>query len=179
MTDEALLVERLRDEKTREQAFSVMVRENQETLYWQIRRLVLNHEDANDVLQNTFLKAWTKIDDFRGDSRIGTWLSRIAINESLNLLERNRKTNSLDDEESNLANTLESDTFFDGDETQKQLQEAIQKLPERQRAVFNMKYFEEMKYEEMSQILDVSVGALKASYHHAVKKITEFFSQRD
>lgn len=179
MINEKQIVEQLRNPKTCETAFSQIVREYQEPLYWQVRRMVLTHDDANDILQNTFLKAWTKIDDFRGESRLSTWLGRIAINEALNFLERNRKTNSLDEEENSLANTLESDPYFDGDETQLLLQEAIRTLPYRQRMVFNMKYFEEKKYEEMSELLDVSVGSLKASYHHAVKKITDFFNQRD
>lgn len=179
MINEPDLIRKLQNEKTCEQAFSLLVREYQEPLYWQIRRIVLDHDDADDVLQNTFIKAWTKLDDFRGESRIYTWLTRIAINEALNHVQRNRQNASLDDAESSVALTLQSDPYFDGDETQQQLQEAISKLPAKQRVVFNMKYFQEMKYEDMSEALGTSIGALKASYHFAVKKITEFFESRD
>ncbi len=170
----------LRNEKTRSQAFTRLVEEYKEKLYWQIRRMVVSHDDADDVLQNTFIKVWTGLDTFRGESKLSTWLYRIASNETINFLERQRKTiTSIDDEESGLALQLESDPYFDGDETQRQLQEAISTLPVRQRQVFNLKYFEEMKYEEMSELLDTSVGALKASYHHAVKKIVDYFNAVD
>lgn len=182
--DEATLIKRLSDERTRDGAFTELVKMYQEPLYHQIRRMVLDHDDADDVLQNTFIKAWTGLDSFRGDAKLSTWLYRIAVNESLNFIERQRKkTTSIDSEEPSLgmeiANTLQSDPYFDGDEVEMQLQQAIALLPEKQRAVFNMKYFEEMKYEEMSAIMGTSVGALKASYHHAVKKITDFFKLND
>ncbi len=175
MLNEQEIIQQLQQSNTREKAFEQLVREYQETLYWQIRRLVLVHEDADDVLQNTFIKAWGALDSFRGEARISTWLYRIAINESLNFIEKKRQHIHLDDSESGLAAMLQSDPYFDGDETQIMLQQAISQLPEKQRAVFNMKYFDEMKYEDMSRILKTSVGALKASYHHAVKKITAFF----
>lgn len=179
MINEPDLIRQLQNEKTREQAFTLLVREYQEPLYWQIRRIVLKHDDSDDVLQNTFIKAWVNLDDFRGESRIYTWLSRIAINEALNHMQRSRQNASLDDAESSVVLTLQSDPYFDGDKTQQQLQEAISKLPAKQRVVFNMKYFQEMKYEDMSEALGTSIGALKASYHHAVKKITEFFERQD
>lgn len=179
MINEPNLIRQLQNEKTREQAFTLLVREYQEPLYWQIRRIVLKHDDSDDVLQNTFIKAWINLDDFRGESRIYTWLSRIAINEALNHMQRSRQNASLDDAESSVVLTLQSDPYFDGDKTQLQLQEAISKLPAKQRVVFNMKYFQEMKYEDMSEALGTSIGALKASYHHAVKKITEFFERQD
>ncbi len=142
--------------------------------------MVLNHDDADDVLQNTFIKVWTGLDSFRGDSKLSTWLYRIASNEAINFLERQkRNVSSIDDADSGVALQLEGDPYFDGDETARQLQEAIATLPVRQRQVFNLKYFEEMKYEEMSELLDTSVGALKASYHHAVKKIAEYFDAVD
>lgn len=179
--EEALLVKRLQNEKTQKEAFSVLVKNYSEQLYWQIRKIVIAHDDANDVLQNTFIKIWMNIDNFRGDSKLLTWLYKIAINESITFINKQRQQQNiaLDDEENFLASKLESDSYFDGDEAQLLLQKAILTLPEKQRIVFNMKYFDEMKYEDMSEILDTSVGALKASYHHAVKKIEDFFSQRD
>jgi len=179
MINEAQLLQQLRNSSTRETAFTTLVREYQETLYWQIRRMVLSHEDADDVLQNTFLKAWSALDNFRGESRLSTWLFRIAVNEALNHLERRKNETSVDTTEMNAANMLQSDPYFDGDETELQLQQAISELPEKQRLVFNLKYFQEMKYEEMSETLGTSIGALKASYHHAVQKIISFFDQLD
>ena len=178
--DESTIVRQLQDESTRHAAFTDVVNAYKEPLYWQIRRMVTIHDDADDILQNTFIKAWNGLSSFRGESKLSTWLYRIATNETLNFLERQRHASvSLDDEESHAALTLQSDPFFDGDETQQQLQEAINLLPPKQRQVFNMKYFEEMKYEDMSEVLETSVGALKASYHHAVKKICDFFEQHD
>jgi len=176
--EENKLVEKLQDSKTQQSAFSELVKEFSEPLYWQVRKIVLSHDDANDVLQNTFIKIWTSIDNFRGDSKLSTWLYRIAINESITFLNKQRSANnvSMDDADSFLISRLEGDEYFDGDEAQLKLQKAILTLPEKQRIVFNMKYFDEMKYEEMSDILETSVGALKASYHHAVKKIEEFLS---
>ena len=138
--------------------------------------MVLSHEDSNDILQEVFIKSWTNIDNFRGESKLTTWLYRIAINESITFLNKKRTQNniSVDDENSFLLSRLEGDQYFNGDEAQKLLQRAILTLPDKQRLVFQMKYFDEMKYEEMSEILSTSVGALKASYHHAVKKIENF-----
>ena len=175
---EEQLLEKLRDPKTQRQGFATLVSEYSERLYWQIRKMVLSHDDANDILQDVFIKAWTNIDNFRGESKLTTWLYRIAINESITFLNKKRNQNnvSVDDKDSYLLNTLEGDEYFDGDEAQKLLQRAILTLPDKQRLVFQMKYFDEMKYEEMSEILGTSVGALKASYHHAVKKIEIFLT---
>ena len=169
------LIERLRDPATCRAAFGEVIKTYTEPLYWQIRRMVQSHEDANDLLQNTFLKAWSSIENFRGEARLSTWLYKIAINESISFLDRERKrlNISLDDQEAALANTIE------GDKLQMKLRKAIASLPEKQRIVFNMKYFDDMKYDDMSAILGTSVGALKASYHLAVKKIEQFFSDED
>lgn len=177
--DETLLIHNLRDRRMRERAFRQLVDAYKERLYWQIRRMVLTHDDADDLLQQTFIKAWTALDTFRGEARLSTWLYRIAANEALTHLARRRETLSLDDAEADVATTLASDPYFNGDDTQLKLQEAIATLPTKQRTVFNLKYFDDMKYEEMSETLGTSVGALKASYHHAVKKITAFFEQHD
>lgn len=179
--NEEEIITRLQDPQLQREAFGKIVKHYSEPLYWQIRRMVLSHEDANDLLQNTFIKAWSNLEYFRGDARLSTWLYRIALNESLNFLNKQRVLNqlSLDDAESAALNKLESDPYFDGDHTQLLFEKAIQTLPEKQRIVFNLKYFQEMKYEDMSDILGTSVGALKASYHHAVKKIEEFLEQHD
>ena len=157
-------------------AFGLIIRRHQEKLYWHIRKIVISHEDANDVIQETFIKAWNNLGNFRGDSKLFTWLFRIATNEALSHLKRSRRKTRIPfiDLENRLENTMEGDYYFDGDELQLKFQKAILKLPEKQRLVFNMKYFDEMKYDEIAEILDTSVGALKASYHHAVKKIKEF-----
>lgn len=161
------------------EAFECIVKEYSEQLYWQIRRMVFSHDDANDILQNTFIKAWLNIDYFRGDAKMSTWLYRIAFNECLAFLNKQRANNqlSIDDVDIELVNRLESDSYFDGDNTQKVFQQAIHALPEKQRIIFNLKYFKEMKYEEISEILGTSIGALKASYHHAVKKIEVFLEE--
>jgi RNA polymerase sigma-70 factor (ECF subfamily) len=174
--NEGLLLQQLREPKKAQRAFAVLVKEYTEPLYWHLRRMVLDHDDANDLLQNTFIKAWTNIDGFQGNSKISTWLYRIATNEALTFLNRQNATDfiSLDDEDAAPVN-LEADEYFDGDDLQRRLQEALQTLPPKQRMVFNMKYFDEMKYEDMSEVLGTSVGALKASYHLAVQKIAAFF----
>lgn len=181
--DENRILEMLReDEVSRRRAFEAIVQNFSEPLYWQIRHMVLSHDDANDILQNTFIKAWTNIESFMGYSRISTWLYRIAVNEALTFLNKQKTIVSIDadsPEDQGIVDTLESDPFFDGNETELQLQKAIATLPDKQRLVFNMKYFNEMKYEEISDILGTSVGALKASFHIAVKKIEEYFNNND
>ena len=177
-TDERDLSAQLLKPETQRSAFERVVRQYSEQLYWQIRRIVLTHENANDVLQNTFLKAWNSLDGFHGDAKISTWLSRIAINESLDFLRRN-KQQTVSTEDTTVASSLMADDFFDGSEVEAQLQQAIASLPDVQRTVFQLRYFEDMKYSDMSQLLDTSEGALKASYHFAVKKISEFFKSRD
>ena len=174
--NEDIVVEQLRNPATVRQAFAQVVAQYSKPLYWQIRKMVLSHDDANDLLQNTFLKAWGSIEYFRGDAKLSTWLYRIAVNETLTFLAKEREQRNLkaDDADSFLLLNIESDEFFDGDRAQRLLQEAIVQLPEKQRLVFNMRYFDEMKYEEMSEIMGTSVGALKASYHHAAKKIEEY-----
>jgi len=175
------IIELLRDEKTRSKTFSSVVQKYQEQLYWLIRKMTLSHEDTNDILQNTFLKAWSKLELFRGDSHISTWLHRIAVNETFTFLANAQMKNieNMVDVENVMVQNLQSDSYFSGDEIQLKLQKAILSLPPKQRLVFNMKYFEERKYEEMEEILGTSVGALKASYHHAVKKIENFLLMED
>lgn len=171
----------LRDESKRDLAFHILVKTYQERLYWHIRKIVMNHDDADDVLQNTFMKVWRSVDKFREESSLYTWLYRIATNESITFLNsKKRKANvSLGEESDYLMDNLTSDPYFDGDEIQMKLQKAIVRLPEKQRVVFNMKYFEDMKYDDMAEILDTSVGALKASYHHAAKKVEEYLRNTD
>ncbi len=175
LTDEQL-IELLRNARTRREAFSQMVAKYQKQLYWQIRKMLISHEDTDDVLQNTLMKAWVGIQNFRGEAKLSTWLYRIAVNETLTFLNNQRiKTlSSMLDTEDLLLSRLEADSYFDGNEAEMKLQRAILTLPDKQRLVFNMKYFEEKTYEEMEEILGTSVGALKASYHHAVKKIERF-----
>lgn len=180
-TEEQLLIRQLNDPKTQHKAFERMVREYSEQLYWHVRRMVLTHDNANDVMQNVFLKAWTHLDDFHGDAKLSTWFYRIAVNESIDFMRRQKSNaaQSGDDVDSGIANMLVADNYFDGDETEALLQEAIAQLPDVQRTVFNLRYYEDMKYSEMSQLLKTSEGSLKASYHIAVKKISDFFKRRD
>lgn len=183
------LIDRLHDPSQRRKAFEEVVAAYGQQLYWQIRKMVTWHDDADDVLQNTFLKAWNNIDRFRGDAKLSTWLFKIAYNESITHLSRRRETLSLDnnpiDEEDDdssataFTDLLVTDPYFDGDEAQALLQAAIARLPAKQRAVFCMKYYDETKYEDMSRITGTSVGALKASYHLAVKKIEEFLRRHE
>lgn len=171
----------IQDPNTRREAFKLIVSAYSQPLYWQIRRLVLSHEDANDILQDTFIKAWENLDCFRGDAKISTWIYRIAINESLNFLnkQKDKYKITLDDPESQVLKQLEEDPYFDGNEIEKKFQQAVHNLPEKQRIIFNLKYYQELKYEDISQIMGTSIGALKASYHHAVKKIKNFFEDND
>jgi RNA polymerase sigma-70 factor (ECF subfamily) len=156
--------------------FRLIVERYSSKLYWHIRRLVILHEDADDALQNTFINAWWNIENFRSESSLYTWLYSIATNEALGLINKRNRHNtlSIDDLGTRFAGSAEGSTWFDGDEAQILLQNAILRLPEKQRVVFNLRYYEEMPYEEMSRILNTSEGALKASYHHAVKKVEDF-----
>ncbi|MBN2347692.1 MAG: sigma-70 family RNA polymerase sigma factor [Bacteroidales bacterium] len=177
-TDKELL-QLFRKNESRDYAFNLIVRKYQERLYWHIRKILIDHSDTDDVLQNTFMKVWSALDSFKEASGLYTWLYRIGTNESLTFLNKKKRRFLLPliDVENQLSNTLESDEYFNGDEIQLKLQKALLTLPEKQRLVFNMKYFDEMKYEEMSAILDTSVGSLKASYHHAVKKIEKYLTE--
>ena len=179
--DDRDLVIDLKQESKRNFAFNKLVDKYQERLYWHIRKIVVNHEDADDILQNTFIKVWKSIGNFREESSLYTWLYRIATNESLTFINSNKRRHFMPMNEVSeyLMNNLMSDPFFDGDEIQLKLQKAILNLPEKQRIVFNMKYFDEMKYDEMSKVLDTSVGALKASFHHAVKKVEHYLKSTD
>lgn len=174
--DDRELLQQFRQPETKEKAFTAIIKKYQEKLYWHVRRMVVDHEDANDVLQNVFIKVWNGLENFREDSQLYTWLYRIATNESLTFLEQQKKKSavSLSDVESGLANKVIADKNFDSNRLEWKLQLAIQQLPEKQKVVFNLRYYDEMPYDEMSRILDTSEGALKASYHHAVKKIEEF-----
>lgn len=178
MEDEKAFVNELLNTQTQQKAFSELVHRYQKPLYHHIRSLVLNHDDADDVLQNTFIKVVQYLKDFKGESKLYSWMYRIATNEALTYIKQKAKRNGftpLEYQEKAVAK-LESDPYFEGDVFQLQLQQAIAKLPEKQQLVFKMKYFQELKYEEISQILGTSVGALKASYHHAVKKIEEYIT---
>ncbi len=173
--DQELLLS-FKEPATKERAFTAIIKKYQEKLYWHIRRMIVDHDDTNDVLQNMFIKVWKGLENFREDSQLYTWLYRIATNESLTFLSQQKKRNlvSLGDVENGLSNKLKSDTNFDANKLEWKLQLGIQNLPEKQRLVFNLRYYDEMPYEEMSKVLDTSEGALKASYHHAAKKIEEF-----
>ena len=179
-TDDRELLIQFREASTRERAFTAIIRKYQEKLYWHIRRIVVEHEDANDVLQNMFIKVWNALENFREDSQLYTWLYRIATNESLTLLEQQKKRAavSIDGSESTLSNSIRADKHFDANKLEWKLQLAIQQLPDKQRVVFSLRYYDEMPYEEMSRVLETSEGALKASYHHAVKKIEDFILNR-
>ncbi|MES2863666.1 MAG: sigma-70 family RNA polymerase sigma factor [Bacteroidota bacterium] len=179
MHEEKIFIETLINPKTQNVAFKQLVRDYQKPLYFHIRNIVLNHDDADDVLQNTFIKVFSNIAKFKGDSKLYSWMYRIATNESLTFIEQRAKKQGISNEEvqQKAIMNLESDVYFEGNEIQLKLQKAIAILPEKQQLVFKMKYFEEMKYENMSEVLDTSVGALKASYHHAVKKIEEYLKR--
>ena len=175
-TDDQELLYKFKQAETKEQAFTAIIKKYQEKLYWHIRRMVIDHDDTNDVLQNVFIKVWNGLQNFREDSQLYTWLYRIATNESLTFLQQRKKRTavSLDEVESGLANKVKADSNFDANKLEWKLQLAIQQLPEKQRLVFNLRYYDEMPYEEMSRVLETSEGALKASYHHAVKKIEDY-----
>ncbi|MBC7587878.1 MAG: sigma-70 family RNA polymerase sigma factor [Chitinophagaceae bacterium] len=178
--DDKELLKQFHDPTSKEDSFTVIIKKYQEKLYWHIRRMVVEHEDANDVLQNMFIKVWKGLENFREDSQLYTWLYRIATNECLTFLEQQKRkaTVSLSNEETGLSNKVKADTNFDANRLEWKLQLAIQHLPEKQRLVFNLRYYDEMPYEQMSRVLDTSEGALKASYHHAAKKIEDFILNR-
>ena len=178
MQEEKEFIQELLNPKTQNQAFQKLLRDYQKPLYNQIRNIVLNHDDADDVMQNTFIKVFQYLKDFKGDSKLFSWMYRIATNEAITFLNNKAKRNGTTSEalQSKIVDNLKADTYFDGNEIQIKLQKAIAILPEKQQLVFKMKYFEEIKYEDMSEILGTSVGALKASYHHAVKKIEDFMN---
>jgi RNA polymerase sigma factor (sigma-70 family) len=180
MSDEELLA-LFQNPETRRNAFNQMVRKYQQKVYWLVRKMVVDHDDSNDITQDVFIKAWTALENFRGDSKLYTWLYRIASNEAINFLNKKRKRFfvSIYDVENELSEKLEADPLVSGDAIQLKLQKALLKLPEKQRLVFNLKYYEELPYEEISEITGTSVGALKASYHWAVKKIEDFLNETD
>ena len=175
------IIARLKKASTKEFAFGQLVKLYQERLYWHIRKILLSHDDTDDVLQNTFMKAWRNIESFREESSLYTWLYRIATNEAITYLNSRKRRSlvSMNDTNDYLMENLVSDPYFNGDELQMKLQKAILQLPEKQRIVFNMKYFDNIKYEDMSQILNTSVGALKASFHHAAKKVEDYIKNKD
>ena len=179
MVGEETLIHQLKQKDSQARAFEVLVNTYKERLYWHIRRIVLNHDDADDVLQNTFVKVFNHIDGFKGESKLYSWLYRIATNEALTFLSTKSRKLGIEDNElqERMIGRLEADVYFEGDEIQMALQRAIATLPERQKLVFNMKYFDELKYIEISEILGTSVGALKASYHLAVKKLEEYLKE--
>ncbi len=179
MISEELLVEQLQSSKTQARAFEMLINAYKEKLYWHIRRIILNHDDTDDVLQNTFIKVFKNINKFKGDSKLYSWMYRIATNEALTFLKtKSRKLGITDAEtQEKMISNLQSDVYFEGDKIELALQKAIATLPEKQKLVFNMKYYQELKYEEISEILETSVGALKASYHLAVKKVESFLKE--
>jgi RNA polymerase sigma factor (sigma-70 family) len=180
--EDAEILEKFSKEDSRHEAFNLLLNKYQQKVYWHIRRFVIDHDDTDDLVQEVFVKVWRSLDNFRNDSQLFTWLYRIATNESITFLNRKKLRNniSLDDPSGyELAETLADSVYFDGDKAQMKLQKALLTLPEKQRLVFNMKYFDDLKYEEISEILGTSVGALKASFHIAVKKIEHYLLSTD
>lgn len=175
-TTDTELLALFREPATKEKAFNILVKKYQERLYWHIRRMLVDHDDSNDVMQNVFIRVWNALANFREDAQLYTWLYRIATNECLTFLEKQKKraSVSINDIESGLSNKIRADKDFDANKLEWKLQLAIQQLPDKQRIVFNLRYYDEMPYEEMSRVLETSAGALKASYHHAAKKIEDF-----
>lgn len=181
MTDDKEILEAFREEGRQDYAFNLLVRKYSERLYWHIRRIVFDHDDADDLLQNTLIKAWKNLPDFREDSRLYTWLYRIATNETLNFLKSKRLKSmlSLTGHERSLYDRFSSDQYFSGDEITRKLYKAMDKLPPRQKTIFVMRYFEELKMDEIAEILHISTGSVKASYHHAYLKVKNFLSEND
>ena len=181
IVDDAEILSKFQEEKTRNAAFNLLLKKYQQKIYWHIRRMVIDHDDADDIAQDVFVKVWKNLPGFRADAQLYTWMYRIATNECITFLNKKKAKNnvSLDDVDSTLGDTLAASSYFDGDKAQRKLQEAILTLPDKQRLVFNMKYYEDMKYEEISDVVGTSVGALKASFHLAVKKIEAFLLSKD
>ncbi len=181
MVDDALILSKFTDDKTREEAFNLLINKYQQKIYWQIRRIVISHDDADDVIQEVFIKIWKNLASFRQDAQLFTWLYRIATNESLTFIKKKQVRNniSLDDLSVKMSESLNTDPYFTGNEIEKKLQQALLGLPEKQRLVFNMRYYDDLKFQEISAILGTSVGALKASYHLAAKKIEQFVKTND
>jgi RNA polymerase sigma factor (sigma-70 family) len=179
--EDAEILSKFQDEKTRNEAFNLLLKKYQQKIYWHIRRMVIDHDDSDDISQDVFVKVWKNLAGFRNDAQLYTWMYRIATNECITFLNKKKAKNniSLDEVDYSLADTLADSTYFDGDKAQRKLQEAILTLPDKQRLVFNMKYYEDMKYEEISDVVGTSVGALKASFHLAVKKIEAFLLSKD
>ena len=177
-TDEDI-IDKIKDNKTVDYGFNLLMEKYQEKVYWVIRRMVIDHESSDDIAQETFVKVWKNLDKFKGESKLYTWIYRIATNEALTHLRKKKRRFflSIGDIENELMSTLEADTYYSGDEIQLKLQKAILTLPEKQRLVFNMKYFEELKFREIAEVLEVTVGSLKAQYHHAVKKIEKYLKE--
>jgi len=180
LIDEIALVEELQNIQTKEKAFRILIKEYKERLYWHIRKIVISHDDADDVLQNTFIKVFKGIDNFKQESKLYSWMYRIATNESITFINKRARERNIDITEmkQKLVSNLESDKWFSGNDIEIILQEAVATLPEKQQLVFNMKYFNHMKYQQISDILDTSVGGLKASYFHAVKKIELYIKKK-
>src|SRR5690554_2717187 len=180
--EDALILEKFTDPSTREEGFTLLLKKYQQRIYWHIRRMVIDHDDADDLVQDVFIKVWNNLGKFREDAQLYTWIYRIATNECITFLnkKKQKQTMSLDDDSSAyLSETLTGSAYFDGNAAQQKLQDALLTLPDKQRLVLNMKYFEDLKYEEISEILGTTVGGLKASYHLAVKKIEQYFKSRD
>lgn len=175
------ILEKFQNEKTRNEAFNLLLKKYQQKIYWHVRRMVIDHDDADDLVQEIFVKVWKNLLGFRNDAQLYTWMYRIATNECITFLNRKKLKNnvSFDDVAYELSESLTESAYFDGDKAQRKLQQAILTLPEKQRLVFNLKYFDEMKYEEMSEVLGTSVGALKSSFHLAVKKIEAYLLAED
>lgn len=176
---EELIIEKVRSKETRNYGFNLLVREYQERIYWHVRKMVIDHDDADDLVQEIFVKVWKNLDSFREDSKLYTWIYRIATNECLTFLKKKKRKYfiPIHDVKSELIGKLDDDILLSGDEIQLKLQKALLQLPDKQRMVFNMKYFDEMKFKDIAEITKTSVGALKANYHHAVKKIEEFLNE--
>jgi RNA polymerase sigma-70 factor (ECF subfamily) len=179
--EDAEILSKFQDEKTRNEAFNLLLNKYQQKIYWHVRRMVIDHDDADDLVQDVFIKVWKNLPGFRSDAQLYTWMYRIATNECITFLNKKKQKNniSLDEIDYELADTLSESDHFTGDQIQKKLQQALLTLPEKQKLVFNMKYFDDMKYEEISQVLGTSVGALKASFHLAVKKIESYLLTED